>query len=250
MTRLGILLQTLASAIFVMAGLRFSTRPVTSSQPVHEFGPLLPLPLQPDPNRVMAIPHLYLDPSNWLMWSLLLTIWTLVLLDAAGQWIDPTDKEPARNGRSLIWPTFSLAMVGAALGPWLFAHRPGWLVIGSALTAAIAILAARQGAGRQRPAIGFFAGWATAVFSAALAGLAAATLSLPVQALSALAILPGAAIGMAAQVWIGPSIGYSTALIWAFCGIAVTTMGSDPMIALAAIIGIAGMAAVLVRAAS
>ena len=70
------------------------------------------------------------------------------------------------------------------------------------------------------------------------------------QALAALAILPGAAIGMAAQLWIGPSIGYSAALIWAFCGLAVTTMGSDPMIALAAILGISGMAAVLVRAAS
>ena len=44
--------------------------------------------------------------------------------------------------------------------------------------------------------------------------------------------------------------GYSVALIWAFCGLAISTMGSDPMIALAAIIGISAMATVLIRAAS
>ena len=51
-------------------------------------------------------------------------------------------------------------------------------------------------------------------------------------------------------MWIGPSVGYSVALIWAFCGLALSTMGSDPMIALAAIIGISAMATVLIRAAS
>ena len=73
---------------------------------------------------------------------------------------------------------------------------------------------------------------------------------LSAQVVSAVAILPAAALGMAAQMWIGPSVGYSVALIWAFCGLAISTMGSDPMIALAAIIGISAMATVLIRAAS
>lgn len=154
------------------------------------------------------------------------------------------------DGRDRIWLLFSASLLGAALWPWMFDKHPGWLTVGTAVTAAAAIAAARRAAGRQRPAVGFFAGWATAVFSAALAAFVAVRLDMPIQALAALAILPGAAIGMAAQLWIGPSIGYSAALIWALCGLAVSTMGGDPIIALAAILGISGMATVLVRAAS
>lgn len=254
MVRVGNLVQTAATAIFVIAGLRFAARPhppaLDELASARLMGPLLPPPPQIQTAGAATIPQLYLDPVNAMMWSLLAAVLIMVLLDAAGQWIDYSDSATLRGGRARIWPLFSAALVSAALWPWLFTEHAGWLTIGTAITAMAAVAAARRGAGRQRPAIGFFAGWATAVFSAALAGFAAARLALPVQTLAALAILPGAAIGMAAQLWIGPSIGYSAALIWAFCGLAVSTMGSDPIIALAAILGISGMATVLVRAAS
>lgn len=254
MVRVGNLVQTAATAIFVIAGLRFAWRPhapvLDDLASARLAGPLLPPPPQIQAASAASIPQLYLDPVNVLMWSLLATVLIMVLLDAAGQWIDFSDDHTLRAGRGRIWPLFSAALFSAALWPWMFTEHSGWLMLGTAVTAGTAVVAARRAAGRQRPAIGFFAGWATALLSASLAGFAAARLALPVQALAALAILPGAAIGMAAQLWIGPSIGYSAALIWAFCGLAVTTMGSDPMIALAAILGISGMAAVLVRAAS
>ena len=124
------------------------------------------------------------------------------------------------------------------------------LTLASVAGAVAATVGARRAAGRHRPAIGFLAGWATALASAALAELTAVQFGLSAQVVSAVAILPAAALGMAAQMWIGPSVGYSVALIWAFCGLAISTMGSDPMIALAAIIGISAMATVLIRAAS
>nr|WP_162623932.1 hypothetical protein [Paracoccus saliphilus] len=251
---MGTLVQTAAAAIFVIAGLRFAGRPHPPALDVlasaRLAGPLLPPPPQIQTTSAVSIPQLYLDPVSGLMWVLLAAVLIMVLLDAAGQWIDYSDDPASRAGHGPIWPLFSAALFSAALWPWMFTEHSGWLTVGTAITAATAVVAARRAAGRQRPAIGFFAGWATAIFSAALAGFAAARLALPVQALAALAILPGAAIGMVAQLWIGPSIGYSAALIWAFCGLAVSTMGSDPMIALAAILGISGMATVLVRAAS
>ncbi|MDN5568053.1 MAG: hypothetical protein L0G27_04780 [Paracoccus sp. (in: a-proteobacteria)] len=198
----------------------------------------------------MIIPQMYLDPVNLLMWGLLVALWGMLLLDGIGQIIDPSETSAARKIHGAVWPFFSAAMLTAALWPWVLDDTPELILLGSATTAGLAIAAARRTAGRNRPAISFFAGWATAVFSAALAGFGSARFGLPVQALSALAILPGAAIGMAAQLWIGPSIGYCSAMIWAFCAFAITTMGSDPVVALAAVLGISAMATVLVRAAS
>lgn len=251
MTRLGTTLQMMASVIFVIAGVAYA---IWGSDPIiidaaGGLGPLTQaLNVQPD-RTVLSIPQIYLNPQNPIVWALLGTIWLMVLLDGFGQFIDPSDGPEIRADRPRVWPLSTAAMACASVWP-LMLDRPLLLTATTALGAICATLGARYAAGRHRPAIGFFAGWATALTSAALAGLASERFGLPVQAVSALAILPAAAIGMAAQTWIGPSIGYSTALIWAFCGLAVTTMGSDPVIALAAILGITAMATVLVRAAS
>lgn len=247
MKRIGTLVHLSAAAVFVTAGLTYAwqTAATTGPDSLGATASLLSMPLAPPP----SIPQFYLDPGNVVMWSLLIAVWVMVLLDAVGQWIDPSDTDPVRTGRPRIWPLAVLALALGATWPMLI-QLPGLLTLSAGISAAAAILAARRAAGRHRPAIGFFAGWATAMCSAALAAMGAERFGLSMQSVSAIAILPSALIGMAAQIWIGPSIGYSTAMIWAFCGLAISTMGSDPVIALAAILGISAMAAVLVRAAS
>ncbi|MBU2957090.1 hypothetical protein Q4511_11645 [Paracoccus sp. 1_MG-2023] len=257
----GVIIQTLAALIFVIGGIVFSwrTHPPVFTPPMLS-GPAILTPYNvtsnmptsgaPELAEGMAIPLLYLDPANVLMWALLLLVWFAIGADVLGQWLDPTDRRELRNGRSRIWPQLAAALIALAISPWLFPNDREGLLLGTGIGMLLAIWAARRAAGRQRPAVGFLAGWATALFSATLAGSLTDIYNLQTQAIAALAILPGTAIGMAAQIWIGPSIGYSMALICAFCAVAVTAMGSDPVIALAAILGISGMAAVLIRAAS
>jgi hypothetical protein len=254
MTRTGPLIQLLTSMILVISGVLFASHsvqmPMLSLGAPRLSGPILPPPLQIDLEAATRIPQMYLDPLNILMWGLLVALWAMLLLDGIGQVVEPGENSAARQVNGAVWPFFSAAMLMGAIWPWLLDAAPELMLLGSAATAGLAIAAARRSAGRNRPAISFFAGWTTAVFSAALAGFGSARFGLPVQALSALAILPGAAIGMAAQMWIGPSIGYCSAMIWAFCAFTITTMGSDPVVALAAVLGISAMAAVLVRAAT
>lgn len=247
MTRIGSVLHLVVAAIFVICGVIFAMQPDARiiTDAARLAAPLLP-PVAP---TSIAIPHLYLNPDNLLMWMLLIAVWMMVMLDAVGQWIDPSDDEPIRAGRPRVWPMLLAALVLASVWPLLI-DNPGVLTLASVAGAVAATVGARRAAGRHRPAIGFLAGWATALASAALAELTAVQFGLSAQIVSAVAILPAAALGMAAQMWIGPSVGYSVALIWAFCGLAISTMGSDPMIALAAIIGISAMATVLIRAAS
>lgn len=240
-------MHLVVAAIFVICGVIFAMQPDARiiTDAARLAAPLLP-PVAP---TSIAIPHLYLNPDNLLMWMLLIAVWMMVMLDAVGQWIDPSDDEPIRAGRPRVWPMLLGALVLASVWPLLI-DNPGVLTLTSVAGAVAATVGARRAAGRHRPAIGFLAGWATALASAALAELTAVQFGLSAQVVSAVAILPAAAFGMAAQMWIGPSVGYSVALIWAFCGLAISTMGSDPMIALAAIIGISAMATVLIRAAS
>lgn len=247
MTRIGSVLHLVVAAIFVICGVIFAMQPDARiiTDAARLAAPLLP-PVAP---TSIAIPHLYLNPDNLLMWMLLIAVWMMVMLDAVGQWIDPSDDEPIRAGRPRVWPMLLGALVLASVWPLLI-DNSGVLTLASVAGAVAATVGARRAAGRHRPAIGFLAGWATALASAALAELTAVQFGLSAQVVSAVAILPAAALGMAAQMWIGPSVGYSVALIWAFCGLAISTMGSDPMIALAAIIGISAMATVLIRAAS
>lgn len=254
MARTGIIFHGLAAATFVGAGMltAFETPPPTVPALVIDLGSSVGLLTAPqialsDGARLASA---YLTPDTPLMWSLLLAVWLMVVLDAIGQCIDSSEARNRATRHPGIWTFYAAALFVAAGVIWFLRDSPAGLSAGLALATAAAIMASRRAAGRQRPAVGFVAGWLTAVMSAALAVAASSHLSMPLPAVAAIAILPAAVIGMAAQIWIGPSIGYSAALIWAFCGLAVSAMGTDPMIALAAIVGIAGMAIVLVRAAS
>lgn len=247
MTRIGSVLHLVATAIFVISGLMFAllAKDTVITDAARLAAPILPL----SPPTSVSIPRLYLNPDNLLMWMLLIAVWLMVLLDAVGQWIDPSEKEPDRMRGTRAFPMTRMGLLLAASLPLLI-DRPLFLMLATVACAIVATIGARNHSGHNRPAIGFFAGWATALASASLAQFASNRFGLPLQAISAMAILPAAAFGMVAQMWIGSSVGYSIALIWAFCGLAISTMGANPVIAMAAILGISAMATVLVRAAS
>ncbi len=226
MARFRTLLHSSASALFLIAGV---------SQAV-----VLPGRWQgPGTGLIRA----YLAPESVVMWALLLALWAMVALDLVGQWIEPSE------GAGVTTPIIP-SLILAAILPWAAGGQPVLLFLGLAGATGAALIAARRAVGRHRPAIGFLAGWLTALTSAALAVTVATLTPLGMAASAALAILPAAAVGAAAQAWIGPAIGYSAALIWAFCAMAVSTMGSDPLTAISATLGIAAMTVVLVRAAS
>lgn len=240
----------LATAGFVTSGLIralfLRTAPVP---PAPEIS--LGLPLEMPVQQTLAtspidLARIYLQPQNLVMWLLLAVLWGLLILDSVGGALDPREEDR----RERIVPPLLLALLAGAAWPWIIEifHLAGAaLAMGMMLAAILAALRAR---GSRRPAIGFLAGWSTGIAIAVAAGLIAAQLGLPVPEAAALAILPSALIGMVAQSRLGRSISYSVALIWAFCGVAATTMGSNPMLALAAILGIAALTSVLIRAAS
>lgn len=186
------------------------------------------------------------------MWALLVSLWAAVGTDAVGQWLDPSDAEAKRSdrpGKAAAWPFLVPALSLGAVWPWLLDGAP-WLATLFAMTAAaLAFLAARRARTQRRAAIGFLAGWSIGLATATAARLhAPADISLAQTAM--LAILPAAVLGVAAQVMLGRGIGVSVALIWAFCGLAMTTMVLSPLTAITATLGIAVMASVLIRAAS
>lgn len=226
MARLRTLLHSGASALFLVSGL---------SQAV----------LLPDrwPGPEASVIRAYLAPDSSVMWALLLAIWAMVALDLVGQWVEPSE------GAGVTAPMIP-ALILAAIMPWIAMGQPVLLMLGLAAATLAALIAARRAVGRHRPAIGFLAGWLTALTSASLAMTIATLTPLSMAGSAALAVLPAAAIGAAAQAWIGPAVGYSAALIWAFCAMAVSTMGTDPLTAISATLGIAAMTVVLVRAAS
>ena len=190
-----------------------------------------------------TLPQLYIQPQNAVMWLLLIVLWLLLLADAIGQYLDPSDRNRA-------CPPLSLALLTGAVWPWLVGVSTAGAAIGAMLMLAASLLATVRARGQRRPGPGFLAGWSLTLGTAMLATLAAAPIGLNTPQTAILAILPSALIGMFAQEWLGRSIAFAVATIWAFCAVAVTTMGTSPGVALAAIIGISGMGVVLVRAAT
>ncbi|MBO9454835.1 hypothetical protein J7376_03005 [Paracoccus sp. R12_1] len=194
------------------------------------------------------IQHLYLRPENPVMWALLVVLFLLVLLDAGGEVIESPARK--RRGGHGVCPALALALIGGALWPWLDGQEPLIAAVCAILTAISATVASVRASNQHRPAIGFLAGWSTGLAAASLAAVIAEQASLGISQTAIVAILPAAIMGMAVQHRLGRSFSYSVALIWAFCGLAATTMGTAPMAALAAILGITAMTAALIRAAS
>lgn len=242
--------QIAASAAFVLSGLAFGVLNDPRAEAVMAPPSSASLAMFSADggswHRAVDLPQLYISPQNPLMWLLLCALWAGVALDAATQMSD----RRKTAGTFPIWAPLATTLTLGAIWPWLYRDQPlisALLAIGAL---AAALFAATLATRRQRPAISFLAGWTTGVVTAAMAGLVGDMFGLSIGEAAIMAILPGAALGIAVQAQIGPSIGFPAAMIWGFCGVAVTTMGTNPIIALAAIAGISAMAIVLIHAAS
>lgn len=236
-----------AAAMFAVSGIVLATLPRPAVQIAAPILPQsAPSPLELAPVLPVAtLPQLYVQPQSLLMWALLIVLWAMLLGDAISQLLHPPEQR-----RNAAWVPLSFALMGGAIWPWLVGVNKPLATLGALLMLTAALCGAIRTRGQGRPATAFLAGWALALGTATLATLIGAPLNLSTPQTAILAILPGAVIGMIAQDRLGKSLGFSLAMIWAFCAIAITTMGSSPGVALAAIIGISGMGVVLVRAAT
>lgn len=197
-------------------------------------GPEIPLP---------DLVRLYVQPQNAVMWALLVVLWLLVLVDAIGRYLEPGDA--SRTGAPL-----SVALLSGAVWPWLQDASPLAGAGGALLMLGASLVAAIRAQGQRRPGPGFMAGWSLTLSLGAIAMLISTPLGLSTAQTAVVAMLPSALLGMAAQGRLGRSIAFAVAVIWAFCAVAVTTMGTGSGVALAAIIGTSGMGVALVRAAT
>ncbi|WP_235755965.1 hypothetical protein [Paracoccus salsus] len=224
----------MASRTWPSAGLSGAERSLTSLSPAIR-----------DAAASTSFPQLFVRPENPVMWALLLSLFVLLAMDAAGQWTDPS-----RSQDMQVWWLLSFALLVCSVWPWLMGHADVAATIGAIAAAMAAIAAAIRTVGQSRPAIGFFAGWLTGLAAATLATLLGTWAALPDGQIAILSILPAAMVGVALQRRLGRAFAYSVAITWGFCGLAVSTMGNTPISALAAILGITAMAAALIRAAS
>lgn len=248
MARAADILYLGSVTIFVASGISLATlgRPaIQIAAPSLLNAPGLDLFAHGIAKPVASLPQLYIQPQNPLMWALLITLWALLLLDGVGEFLDPAD-----HGTRPAWHPLTLALAVGAVWPWLVGLHKPLATMGALLMLTAALSGAIRARGQRRPAPAFLAGWSLALGTATLATLIGAPLSLTTPQTAILAILPGAVIGMIAQERLDGSLGFSLAMIWAFCAVAISTMGSSPGVALAAIIGISGMGVVLVRAAT
>lgn len=247
MTRAENIAQVLAATGFVTSSLTYAL--FADPAPSEGMGAPAPamrpgFPAEPVAGGPFDLARLYLQPDNVVMFLLLLSLWLMLVLDAIGNTVEPY------RGHGRVTPALVIALLSGAAWPWVMDL---FRVLGAGLAVTMmiaALLAARRMAGVNRPAIGFLAGWSTGIAVAVVAGMIAALFGLRLSDTAALAILPSALIAILLQGRIGSAVSYTVALIWAFCGVAATTMGSNPMVALAAILGIAALSTVLVRAAS
>lgn len=266
MSRLGNLIHLILSAAFVLSGVGFvlsaqdMPRLASLDPPDAAMLSLAPVSDAPLPGAAiegLSLPQIFLDPNNLVMWALLLSIWAALMLDALGEWLEvdqttgPHPRQPLRQtaGPDVRWP-LAAGLAFGTIWPWLIDAAQLVAAVGAALAAAALYLATVRAAGLRRPAIGFLAGWSLCLATVMLASQVGNWLDMSLAQAAILAILPAAGFGIAGQLRLGRRIGFSVALIWAFCGLALTTMGVSPMTAIAAILGIAAMATVLIRAAS
>lgn len=230
---------------------------------------------------------MFLRPDDTLLWLLLVCVWGALSLHAwrvlgsarrerqaataakasppipaataSGIAGPPTPEALARQIQRENTPAehgaLTLALIFGAVWPWVSRDYPLTGFMLAAAMFALSLTAALRGQQvggviRRLPTIGLFAGWATAVTYAAFATLVNGHLGIPPVAATAIAMLLCAGAGIVVQLRLGGSVSYSIAIIWSLVGLAIATMGSDPTIAMVAILGISAMAFVLVRAAS
>ncbi|MAN56596.1 MAG: hypothetical protein ACU0BZ_05150 [Paracoccus sp. (in: a-proteobacteria)] len=257
MKRFGQIIHGSATLLFVGSSFAYAVQsrpaPLLAAFQGSDGAVVLPgVPAASDAAQTLALPQLYMSPENPLMWALLIVLWLSLALDAITQLRESSEDYSfaAAAGPNVVWPALSLALLAGAAWPWMVDRQNEPVLLGALFMVLATVIAARRARRSNRPAIGFLAGWSTATGIAALAAILAERLGLTIAQAAVLAILPGVLIGLAAQGRIGPSITYPTALIWAFVALATTTMGSSPMIAMAAIVGVSAMAMVLIEAAS
>lgn len=259
MARQGNLIHVACTLAFVGSGLAFIAWPQTHAQPPVPGGMnavlLAPEQLALHPGAAESLPHLFLHPTQPAMWALLAALWILLVLDALGQWMDPSDPGLEPDPRQHfpgqpVWQPLSAALIAGAASPWLVAPLPWIAAAGTVIAALASFVATLRAIGQRRPAIGFLAGWSLGLAAAMLATLVAGGTGMTMGTTALLALLPAAVAGIAAQLWIGRETGFSIALIWAYCGLAAITVSIDAVAAITAMLGIAAMAGALVRVAS
>lgn len=255
MKRAAFLIQLLSVTMFIGSNVALLMLPLVKGDA--ELATLAPraglalgaeLPKMAGPVQMV---HLYLHPVNLALWALLLALWVLLLLDVIGQWQDPSEPQSMTTLlRPLAWPALCAALLLQSLWPWMIHDLP-WVAAFFGTAAAILSYRATALARSQgRPAIGFAAGWMLVTASAMVASAIATSLGMTPPQASLLGILLATGAGMSAQIRLGSRVAFSVAVVWGFCALAATTMGFDPMTSIAAILGISGMVAVLIRAAS
>lgn len=187
------------------------------------------------------LPLMQLRPDGAYL-VLLLALWGFLLLEGAGQIVDPLPDAPA----ALI-----AAQVGAlgfgAIWPWLILPAPALAAIGASAGAAFAILAAFHGRGQLRPGIGLLAGCATMSAAAMVAALAGSVFGLNLPATTVLGITIGTALGAAISVQPGSAVAYPLAIIGWLSALIITMLGASTSVTLAATVAITVMALALVR---
>ncbi len=248
------------------------------------------LPTVPGPaDYGVDLASLFLRPEHGMLWLLLLCVWGALMIHAwqvlgselrarraavAASGVSPAQtpvarpsvvegpptpgefaRQVERENKPAEHAALTLALILGAAWPWVSRDYPVTGFMLAAAMFALSLTAALRGqqvggAIRRLPTVGLFAGWATAVTYAAFATLVNGHLGIPPVAATAIAMLLCAGAGIVVQLRLGGSVSYSIAIIWSLVGMAMATMSSDPTIATVAILGIAAMAIVLVRAAS
>lgn len=151
-------------------------------------------------------------------------------------------------------PMIVALLAGAAL-PFLWAMGPleGFAAaLVMMLGGVIAIVRGyRHGAHVMRlTTVGLFAGWALMVAFAGFSDLLVLRLETLPELAVVVALVLAVGAAMAVQSRIGGMPSFSVAVIWALLGLAAVGLETEPVLAIAAILGIAAMTLVLVRAAT
>lgn len=196
-------------------------------------------------------------PDNLVTWALLLAVlagMTRVAVQIARTELRANPAHAADNSPAEL-AALTAASLGAAVWPWLLLSNPMAATVLSVLTMlsaiSVAISGMRHGAVvRHSLGVGLFAGWAVTTSFGAFALFLSTKTPLSPDVAAMFALLTTAATGFAVQLRLGRATGFSAGVIWSLTGVAMTAIGTAPMVAIAAIIGIAAMTFVVVLVAS